>query len=34
MDAVITRRSEPKLLEIVLAGGEGKRLAPLSADRD
>ena len=33
MDAVITRRSEPKVLVIVLAGGEGKRLAPLTADR-
>ena len=28
-----SRRSEPRVLGIVLAGGEGKRLAPLTADR-
>jgi glucose-1-phosphate adenylyltransferase len=28
-----TRRSSPRVLGIVLAGGEGKRLAPLTADR-
>ena len=33
MDAVMTPRDEPKVLVIVLAGGEGKRLAPLTADR-
>jgi glucose-1-phosphate adenylyltransferase len=27
------RRGEPRVLAIVLAGGEGKRLAPLTADR-
>ena len=26
-------RREPKVLSIVLAGGEGKRLLPLTADR-
>ena len=28
-----SRRTEPRVLGIVLAGGEGKRLAPLTADR-
>ncbi|HWG94014.1 MAG TPA: sugar phosphate nucleotidyltransferase, partial [Mycobacteriales bacterium] len=27
------RRTSPRVLGIVLAGGEGKRLAPLTADR-
>src|SRR3954453_17506967 len=30
---VTARRAEPKVLTRVLAGGEGKRLAPLTADR-
>jgi glucose-1-phosphate adenylyltransferase len=32
-DAHARRRREPRVLAIVLAGGEGKRLAPLTADR-
>src|SRR2546427_2381328 len=30
---VTGRMAEPKVLTMVLAGGEGKRLAPLTADR-
>src|SRR5436305_12463641 len=33
LGTVTARMAEPKVLTMVLAGGEGKRLAPLTADR-
>src|SRR5207237_453193 len=33
LGTVTGRMAEPKILTMVLAGGEGKRLAPLTADR-
>src|SRR5256885_577913 len=33
LSTVTARMAEPKILTMVLAGGEGKRLAPLTADR-
>ena len=33
MQIVGTRRSIPRILSMILAGGEGKRLAPLTLER-
>jgi glucose-1-phosphate adenylyltransferase len=33
MADTVARREDPRVLSLVLAGGEGKRLAPLTADR-